>query len=154
MLMAIQSNYKIQELLHNKSGGMSEDEFEVIYKKIDRDGSNSIEFEEFQLFFIEKRIEMMNAEEKKELEVRKAFNLIDVDQSGSLSRAELLTAMNDNVRIQSLLGFPKGSDNDDFNKLYSKIDKDGRTDSKSNTHSPTHPYTHKHTPDSIPRLEA
>jgi len=123
MLMAIQSNFKIQELLHNKSGGMSEEEFEFMYKKIDKDGSDSIDFEEFSQFFIQKRIEHMDEEEKKELETRKAFNLIDYDHSGTLSRAELLHAMKDNVRIRSLLGI-KDADSDDFNKIYNKIDKD------------------------------
>ena len=66
MLMAIQSNYKIQEMLGIKTGGVTTEEFEKIYAKVDTDGSDFIDFEEFKLFFVKKRIEDMEAEEKEE----------------------------------------------------------------------------------------
>jgi Ca2+-binding EF-hand superfamily protein len=125
MLMAIQSNYKIQEMLGNK-GGMSKEEFEECYAKIDEDGSDFIDFEEFKRFFVKKRIEEMDKAEKEELCHKKAFNLMDVDGSNSLTKAELLLGLKDNPRIQSLMGVPEtGVDSDEFKKMYAAIDKDG-----------------------------
>lgn len=114
MLMAIQSNYKIQELLGIKTGGVTADEFEKIYAKVDTDGSDFIDFEEFKLFFVKKRIEDMGKEEKEALCQRKAFNLMDVDGSGTLSKTEILIAVKEDVRIQSLMGVEGGIDSKDF----------------------------------------
>ena len=125
MLMAIQSNYKIQEMIGIKGGGVTVDEFDRIYSKIDTDGSDFIDFEEFKLFFVKKRIEDMDAEEKLELGHRKAFNLMDVDHSGTLNKTEILMAVKDNVRIQSLMGVTDGINGRDFEELYKIIDADG-----------------------------
>ena len=65
--MAIQSNYKIQEMIGIKGGGVSNEEFEILYAKVDSDGSDFIDFEEFKQFFIKKRIEDMAAGEKEEV---------------------------------------------------------------------------------------
>ena len=125
MLMAIQSNYKIQDMLGVKGGGVSKEEFEKIYSKIDEDGSDSIDFQEFKLFFVQKRIEDMNSEEKAELCHRKAFNLMDMDGSGTLNKTEILLAVKENCRIQSLMGVGEGIDSADFEALYKIIDADG-----------------------------
>jgi len=104
---------------------VSAEEFEKIYSKIDSDGSDFIDFEEFKLFFVKKRIEDMDAEEKTELSQRKAFNLMDVDQSGTLNKTEILMAVKENVRIQSLMGVGGGVSSTDFDELYKIIDADG-----------------------------
>ena len=67
----------------------------------------------------------MDAEEKTELSQRKAFNLMDVDQSGTLNKTEILMAVKENVRIQSLMGVGGGVSSTDFDELYKIIDADG-----------------------------
>ena len=63
----------------------------MAFRTIDKDGSNTIEYDEFKTL-----LDLVNCKVSEE-NIKKAFNALDADGSGSISFAEFLAFVAENI---------------------------------------------------------